>query len=125
MTASNKGYDDLMISIICWLNTGSDSIQIVLALVLLYIMRKAPIFLKRPPLLIIIACVTDLLTMLCMIFGIYPSLFGSVLLYSLAGMSTFTDILVYWIIAYMYWVTSRSLAKKVQDKDLTSSFIKS
>ena len=112
-----------MIALICWLNTSSDIILILLAIVLLCIIRKDPCFLKRPSLLITFACTTDLVCTVAMLVDVNPSHLGGAILYTIQGLSVFSDILVYWIIAYMYWVTSRNLAKKVRDKTIGNTEI--
>ena len=61
--------------------------------------------------------------MVAMLVGVYPTDFGGAILYTIEGISVFSDILVYWIIAYMYWVTSRNLAKKVRDKSIGNTEI--
>ena len=86
-----------------------DIVVIMYSIYVLRVIRRGPTFLMEIVCLAAAACLIDLVVNLCSLTVHWPSEIVEVMLYSLAGLAVFTDVMVYWSLAFLYWVTSRNM----------------
>ena len=111
MKTIDEWSDTDLFTFINWVNIVEDVFVVMPCVVLLIVMKKAPSFVVKGLVLVMLSCIVDAIYQGASIYFTHPSLIFEVFLYTLTGIDTFIDVSIYWIIAFMYWITAINIAE--------------
>ena len=103
--------DTDLFTLINIINIIEDVSLIIPAIVVIKRIHTGPGFVVKGLILVIISCTLDLLYQGASIYYTHPPFTIEVFLYSLTALNNFVDVMIYWIIAFMYWVTAINIAE--------------
>ena len=81
------------------------------ACILIKMTTTGPGFVVKGLILVAISCIIDGIYQAASIYYTKPPFTIELFLYTLTGLDTFLDVSIYWIIAFMYWITAINIAE--------------
>ena len=103
--------DTDLFNFVNYVNAGLDILVLVVALVVLRRIKDGPNFTRRGLYLVSASSVIDAVYQLLCIYFTHPPFEIELFLYSLTGLDIFSDVMIYWIIAFLYWVTAINITE--------------
>ena len=103
--------DTELFSFVNYENIVFDLGLIVVSIIYIKKTCSGPRFVVKGLLLVLISCIVDALYQAGCIHFTHPSFEKEIMLYTLTGLNTFLDVSIYWIIAFMYWITAINIAE--------------
>ena len=98
-----------LFTFINWVDIVEDIINLIPAFFMLIYVIKGPCFVIRGLVLVIAACLFDILYQVASIAYEHPPVILQGFLYSLTGVNNYLDVMIFWTIAYMYWITALNI----------------
>ena len=107
----NNWTDTDLFTFVNYVNAALDIFVITVALVILYRIKGGPNLPRRGLLLICASSMIDAVYQIMCIHYTHPRFTIEVFLYSLTGLDVFSDVMIYWIIAFLYYVTATNISE--------------
>ena len=103
--------DTDLFTLINIINIVEDFAVIVPALIVIKKIHTGPSFVLKGLVLVTAECVIDACYQGASIYYTHPPFVIEVFLYTLSAMDYFIDVMIFWTISFMYWVTAINIAE--------------
>ena len=117
--------DTDLFNFVNYVNAGLDILVLIIAVIVFQRIKGGPNFTRRGLYLVGASSVIDAVYQLLCIYYTHPPFEIELFLYSLTGLDVFSDVMIYWIIAFLYWVTAINVGefqKRRSSANQTGSF---